>query len=87
MTRATIDRDGRIALDRDLQMDLGVQPGDDVLIDRRGNDWVIKAASGEWGLCLSGNVLVHRGTPAPCEDEVTRTRDERFEQLTEGLPR
>jgi bifunctional DNA-binding transcriptional regulator/antitoxin component of YhaV-PrlF toxin-antitoxin module len=85
--RTTIDREGRIALGRDLQDELGVQPGDDVLLERRGEEWIIQAAKGERGLCLEGNVLVHRGVSrTPGVDALAEVRDERLEQLSEGLP-
>jgi bifunctional DNA-binding transcriptional regulator/antitoxin component of YhaV-PrlF toxin-antitoxin module len=63
--KATIDRDGRIALGPEVQSQLGVQPGDDVLLEKRGDEWIIKAAKSETGLCFEGNMLVHRGTALP----------------------
>jgi bifunctional DNA-binding transcriptional regulator/antitoxin component of YhaV-PrlF toxin-antitoxin module len=63
--KATIDREGRIALAPELQSELGVQPGDDVLLENRGGDWIIKAAKTETGLCYEGELLVHRGTALP----------------------
>ena len=85
--RTTIDREGRIALGRDLQIQLGVQPGDDVLLERRGEEWIIQAAKGEKGLCLEGNVLVHRGVSQPPSVEaLAEVRDERLKHLSEGLP-
>jgi bifunctional DNA-binding transcriptional regulator/antitoxin component of YhaV-PrlF toxin-antitoxin module len=90
--KTTIDQEGRIALGQDLQRQLGVQPGDEVLLESRGSEWVIKAAGAATGLCLEGNVLVHRGTMLPLAaaeaellDDTGPIRDERFEQLTEGL--
>jgi bifunctional DNA-binding transcriptional regulator/antitoxin component of YhaV-PrlF toxin-antitoxin module len=86
--KATIDRDGRIILGRELQSKLGVQPGDEVLFENQGGEWVIKPVKSMTGLCFEGNVLVHRGvTPEPCSDPLAAGRDERFDQLTEGLPR
>jgi bifunctional DNA-binding transcriptional regulator/antitoxin component of YhaV-PrlF toxin-antitoxin module len=84
--KATIDRDGRITLGQEVQDRLGVQPGDDVLLENRGDEWVIKAAKSEIGLCFEGNVLVHRGVSAARKEEpLASVRDERFEQLCEGL--
>jgi len=84
--KATIDREGWIALGHDVQKQLGVQPGDDVFLENRGDEWVIKAAKPGTGLCMEGNVLVHPGTwVTPSGDPVAADRDERMEQLSQGL--
>jgi bifunctional DNA-binding transcriptional regulator/antitoxin component of YhaV-PrlF toxin-antitoxin module len=44
---ATIDQEGRIALGPELQTQLGVHPGDAVLLEQRDGEWVIKAATPE----------------------------------------
>ena len=86
--RATIDSEGKITLGRDLQRQLGVQPGDDVLFEKNGDEWIIKAVRSESGLCFEGNILVHRGVlAAPIAESLAAARDERFEQLSEGLTR
>lgn len=85
--KATIDRDGRITLGQDVQAQLGVQPGDDVLVENRGNEIVIKAANGKTGLGYEGNVLVHRGTCVREGNALADDRDERMQQLTQGLPK
>jgi bifunctional DNA-binding transcriptional regulator/antitoxin component of YhaV-PrlF toxin-antitoxin module len=86
--KATIDRDGRIALGKEVQSHLGVQPGDQVLLENRGDEWVTKAAKPKSGLCYEGNVLVHHGVSAtPSDKALANDRDERFEQLSEGLPK
>jgi formylmethanofuran dehydrogenase subunit D len=86
--KATIDGEGRIALGPDVQSQLGVKPGDEVVLENRGGDVIIKAAKAATGLCYEGNVLVHRGVSPVRKDELlSTTRDERFEQLREGLPR
>ena len=78
--KTTIDREGRIALGQEVQRQLGVEPGDEILLENRGSEWVIKAAKSETGLCLEGNLLVHRGVSAPPNHEPLATvRDERFE--------
>ena len=66
---ATIDGEGRITLGEDVQKQLGVQPGDDVVLEARGTELVIKAANGATGLCYEGGVLVHRGTALPIAAE------------------
>jgi bifunctional DNA-binding transcriptional regulator/antitoxin component of YhaV-PrlF toxin-antitoxin module len=84
--KATIDPAGRITLGKDLQTHLGVQPGDEVLLENRGDEWFIKASKPNTGLCLEGNVLVHRGVHTPRNDDLLAVaRDERHDQLCEGL--
>jgi hypothetical protein len=85
--KATIDCEGRIALAPDVQSQLGVQPGDEVLLEKHGGEWIMKAAKPETGLCYEGNVLVHRGvSPAGNDDPLASARDERLDHLCEGLP-
>ena len=84
--KATIDREGRIALAKELQAQLGVQPGDEVVLENRGDEWIIKATPKESGLCYEGSVLVHRGTNTAEKCQPGAERDERMEQLSQGLP-
>ena len=56
----TIDHQGRIELPRDLQLQLGVRPGDEVSMEGRGTECIISSSRTASGLCLEGNVLVHR---------------------------
>ncbi len=85
--KAMIDSQGRIELPRDLQLQLGLWPGEEVSLETRGGECVITPARITTGLCLEGNVLVHRAA-APCSPEggLTFARDDRYEQLVEGLP-
>lgn len=86
--KATIDRDGRIELKRELQIMLGVEPGDEVIVEGLGNEVVIRSAKSETGLALADNVLVHRGSSVGSIDSVLeQIRNERIEHLGEGLPR
>ena len=62
--RATIDSEGRVTLGRELQSQLGLRPGDEVMIEYHGGEWVIKLAKPDTGLAYEGNVLVHRGVCA-----------------------
>lgn len=84
--RATIDHEGRIPLGAELQSQLGLRPGDEVVVENHGGQWVIKAASSNVGLCREGNVLVHCGVCVePIDRTLSQVRDERFQQLSEGL--
>jgi bifunctional DNA-binding transcriptional regulator/antitoxin component of YhaV-PrlF toxin-antitoxin module len=83
--KTTIDRDGRIMLATDVQKRLGVQPGDDVILESRGNEFVLKAANSETGLAYEGNVLVHRGSCTEASEQLAADRDERMEQLSQGI--
>jgi len=70
-------------LNPEVRERLGVQPGDKVVIEDRGGEWVLKAA--KTGLCWEGNVLVHRGESPPDFDIVAfinAQRDERDAELS-----
>ena len=84
--RATIDREGRVTLGRELQSQLGLRPGDEVMIECRGGEWVIKPAKSDTGLGYEGNVLVHSGVSAEKTDWTSSDlSDERLRQLSVGL--
>ena len=83
--KTTIDPQGRIQLGEELRSWLGVQPGDEVVVEKRGSECVLTAAKPETGLRWEGNVLVHRGTsPAPAGDALAALRDERMDALGDG---
>ena len=87
--KTTIDSSGRILLPEDLQAQLGVKPGDEVVLEERAGEWVSRSPPAESGLAWEGNVLVHRGTTvtdATVEDLIDEIRDERFRHATDGLP-
>jgi bifunctional DNA-binding transcriptional regulator/antitoxin component of YhaV-PrlF toxin-antitoxin module len=87
--KTTIDSSGRVQLPQDLQAHLGVKPGDVVLFEERAGEWVIRSAHAESGLGWEGNVLVHWGTivtSAKVDELIDEVRDERFRELTDGLP-
>jgi bifunctional DNA-binding transcriptional regulator/antitoxin component of YhaV-PrlF toxin-antitoxin module len=84
--KAIIDHDGRIALGPELQNRLGVGPGDEVILENRGDELIIKAANNVAGLCREGNVLVHRGVCTRGSDHALDDfRSERLEDLCQGL--
>jgi hypothetical protein len=79
-----VDSERKIALGPEL----GVEPGDEVVLEQRGDEWILRIAKMPTGLCRKGNILVHVGTSTESiEDAVERSREERLDQLSEGLPR
>jgi AbrB family looped-hinge helix DNA binding protein len=83
--KATIDPEGRIALGRELQRQLGLKPGDEVVLEKRGSELIVKPANGKDGLCREGNVLVHRGSCTESIEEALETiRKQRLENLGQG---
>ena len=48
--KTTIVSSGRIQLPDDLQAQLGVKPGDEVVLEKRGGEWVIRSPHTEAGL-------------------------------------
>ena len=56
-------------------------------VEYRGGAAIDPARAGESGLCYEGNVLVHRGNCAPRNGHLEAERDERMDQLSQGLPR
>ena len=86
--KATLDDNGRIQLPHALQSQLGVKVGDEVVLENRAGQWVIRAARDETGLSWKANVLVHEGIcPQPVDQVLSQIREERIEQLSEGLAR
>jgi bifunctional DNA-binding transcriptional regulator/antitoxin component of YhaV-PrlF toxin-antitoxin module len=86
--KATIDANGCITLGPEVQARLGVRPGDEVILEDRGDEWVLKAVPPKTGLSREGNVLIHRGVSASASSsDLEDNRDDRFEQLRTGLPR
>jgi AbrB family looped-hinge helix DNA binding protein len=86
--KRTIDEAGRIELPADLRMQLGVNPGDELELEQRAGEWVIRPSRVDSGLCWEGNVLVHKGRNighAAIDDVIEQVRNERLDQLSEGL--
>jgi bifunctional DNA-binding transcriptional regulator/antitoxin component of YhaV-PrlF toxin-antitoxin module len=83
--KATVDGEGRIQLGEDLQRRLGVRPGDDLVFEKRGEEWLVRPASAGTGLSREDNVLVHRGACTVATDSLAQVREERSTQLMEGV--
>ncbi len=86
--KTTVDEQGRIQLGLELQAELGVKPGDEVVFESHNGQWVISPVHGASGVCAKGNVLVHYGICAEPDDElVGDLREERLRDLSKGLTR
>jgi bifunctional DNA-binding transcriptional regulator/antitoxin component of YhaV-PrlF toxin-antitoxin module len=83
--KVMIDNNGRIELGDELQKQLGLKPGDEVEIETRGKEGIIKPANSGQGLCQEGNVLVHRGISTESVEHVMeKVRNEKLRKLSEG---
>ena len=86
--KAVVDEAGRIELPEDVRVQLGVKAGDEVVLEARAGEWVLRSAHASSGLAWEGTVLVHKGTSmtgATIEDLIDNARNERFRQLAEGF--
>jgi hypothetical protein len=81
---AIVDAEGRIAVGPAI----GAEPGDEVFLERRGDEWVLRVAKLPMGLVRDGERLVHRGVNTESAEEfLEKLRNERFDELSEGLPK
>lgn len=86
--KTTIDNEGRIQLGTEIQTQLGVKPGDEVVLENRDGLWVIRPAATHFGLCWKSNVLVHNGVCVrPVDQLVGEFREERLHDLSRGSSR
>ncbi len=86
--KTIVDDAGRIQLPENVRAQLGVKPGDEILLEAHAGEWILKSANSATGLLLEGNVLVHRGTctsNATIEELLDDVRNDRFRDLAEGL--
>jgi AbrB family looped-hinge helix DNA binding protein len=86
--KTIVDEVGRIHLPDDVRTQLGVKPGDEVVLEARAGEWVLKSAHSQTGLAWEGKVLVHKGTSVTSEtieDLIAEDREGRFRRMTNGL--
>lgn len=86
--KTIMDEVGRIQLPEDVRTQLGVKPGDEVVLEERAGEWVLKSVHVPTGLSWEGDILVHKGTSvtsATIEDLIDEDRNERFRHLTKGF--
>jgi bifunctional DNA-binding transcriptional regulator/antitoxin component of YhaV-PrlF toxin-antitoxin module len=85
--KTTLDSQGRIQLPDAVQSQLGVKPGDDLLLTQQDAQWVIVPKGDAAGLGWEGNVLVHHGSGGDSADDcLSQMREERLEQLGKDEP-
>lgn len=86
--KTTIDSEGRIQLGAELQTQLGVKPGDEVVLENQDGLWVIHPVGVPFGLGWKSNVLVHNGVcDRPVDQFVGEFREERLHDLSRGSSR
>jgi AbrB family looped-hinge helix DNA binding protein len=86
--KTVVDEAGRILLPEEVRAQLGVEPGDQVILEPRAGEWVLKPDRATPALAWEGNVLVHQGTSLPgaaAENSIDQARNERLRQLAEGF--
>ncbi len=86
--KAILDEAGRIQLPEDVRSQLGLEPGDEVILESRAGEWLLRPAQSRMGLVWEGKVLVHRGAmtaDTSIEELLDQARGERFRQLTDDL--
>jgi hypothetical protein len=81
---AIVDAERKIALGPEL----GAEPGDEVVLEQRGDEWLLRVEKVPTGLIKKGNLLIHPGIATESiENAVEKSREERLDQLSEGIPR
>jgi bifunctional DNA-binding transcriptional regulator/antitoxin component of YhaV-PrlF toxin-antitoxin module len=82
----TLDSEGRLPLPSEIQQQLGVKPGDAIILERQNGGCFIRPKQENSGLAWKGNVLVHRGVSEnPPEKILAEIRDQRLAELCEGV--
>ena len=84
--KTTLGSDGQIQLSQEIQAQLGLKPGDDVILETQNGTCIIRASDAATGLMRQGNVLVHRGVSESSIDAVLEEiHNQRLDQATEGM--
>ena len=77
-----VNEQGRLELPPEVTTQLGLKPGDRVLVETGSDQCVLRPIRSDAGLRWEGNVLVHQGVGANAS--VADLRDERLNRLAEG---
>lgn len=82
--RVTVDVHRRIV----LAPEIGAEPGDEIVFEKRGDEWVLRIEKLEPGLEYRDGIVVHPGKcTEPLGDPVEKDREERLNQLSGGTSR
>jgi AbrB family looped-hinge helix DNA binding protein len=85
--KTKIDKSGRIELPEIVRSNLGLRPGDDVILEEDNGHWILKPADEATGLQWEGNILVHRGRSTQSADELLKhLREQRLAEMSQGMP-
>lgn len=80
--KTTIDRFGRLVVPKELRERLGLRAGDEIEVDSRDQEIVLKPTAQEAPLCVEEGVLVYCGRAAgDIVAVVKRQREQRLEDL------
>lgn len=81
--KTTIDKFGRLVVPKEIRDSLGLRPGDEVEVEGRAQEIVLKPSAQEAPLCLEEGILVYCGNAAgDIEAGVRRLRAERIGKLS-----
>ena len=78
----TLDRFGRIVIPKKIRNDFNLKPGDQIRIEEREQDIILKPVVGEPNLHWKDGVLVFSGVPiGELGDALEKHRDDRAKNL------
>jgi AbrB family looped-hinge helix DNA binding protein len=80
---STVNELGRLELPPEVAAQLGLKPGDRVLVETSNGQCVLQPIRPDASLRWEGNVLVHQGVSA--DPSIAELRDERRNRIGEGL--
>jgi AbrB family looped-hinge helix DNA binding protein len=84
--KTTIDRFGRLVVPKELRERLGLRAGDEVEVDSRDQEIVLKPTAHEAPLCIEEGVLVYCGKAAgDIAAAVKRLREQRLEDVARRI--
>jgi bifunctional DNA-binding transcriptional regulator/antitoxin component of YhaV-PrlF toxin-antitoxin module len=82
----TLDSEGRLPLPPEIQQQLGVKPGDAVILESQGGGCFIRPRQENSGLAWKGNVLIHQGVSDNSPERIlAEVREQRLDPLCEGI--
>ena len=83
--KATLNSDGQIQPPLEVQTQLGVKPGDEIVLEPQNGVCVLRAGDAPTGLVREGNVLVHHGvSESPIDAALDEVRKKRLHEAAES---